>query len=491
MNHRTASSIIVGCLFAWGAIASGSTWLGCSSDSHEDDRGGTWPLQDGSVEGAQPDAHQTDAATESADTVVVEPTEIDTLFANPGMGWQTFHHVATEDDSLEGIPSGSAYYRYRWLRLQPTQETIDLEEIQNTLDKARAAGQTLMIRVMTAGSDKEYSPDWLAAAGCKIWEYKRDGPTIHAPDLDDPVCWQWHENLLRAIATRFASEPDLQMDIGSVGLWGEWHFSSTTPEIPMPSLETRKKVVDLYRELFPDLPQQALIGDVDALAYATSQGSGWRADCLGDYGFYSPTWNHMDDMYRQHVEQANATLAWQNGPVAWETCYDMSRWVQEGYDVHRIFQYAVDMHGSFVNNKSAPLPEGSQIRQEIETLLRKLGYRYVLRRLEHPRRVSGTLPVSMDWDNVGVAPAYGPYSLAVRLTSQAGDSVVLSASSKPKAWLPGLTHVQEDLVLPASMSAGTYQLAVGIIDKTGRAVVKLAIAGEQSGWYPLSEVVVP
>jgi len=144
-----------------------------------------------------------------------------------------------------------------------------------------------------------------------------------------------------------------------------------------------------------------------------------------------------------------------------------------------------------VNNKSAPLPEGSQIRQEIETLLRKLGYRYVLRRLEHPRRVSGTLPVSMDWDNVGVAPAYGPYSLAVRLTSQAGDSVVLSASSKPKAWLPGLTHVQEDLVLPASMSAGTYQLAVGIIDKTGRAVVKLAIAGEQSGWYPLSEVVVP
>jgi hypothetical protein len=45
---------------------------------------------------------------------------------------------------------------------------------------------------------------------------------------------------------------------------------------------------------------------VDTLAYATGKGTGWRADCLGDLGFFSDTWNHMD--------------AWKRGPVAWESC---------------------------------------------------------------------------------------------------------------------------------------------------------------------------
>mgnify|MGYP000930089364 CR=1 FL=1 len=48
--------------------------------------------------------------------VRVEPRESDELFANPGMGWQTFHRFADNDPNLAGLPSASAYFRFLVIR---------------------------------------------------------------------------------------------------------------------------------------------------------------------------------------------------------------------------------------------------------------------------------------------------------------------------------------------------------------------------------------
>ncbi len=428
--------------------------------------------------------------------VTVEPEEIDDLLANPGMGWQTFHTTADQDEDLAGLPSGSAYYRFTWGSLEPTDGAIDLSHVLEVLDRARTAGQTLMIRVMTAGTNESYTPSWLPAAGCAVFAYEHSGSNLIAPDLDDPVCWQRFEQLMNALAAELGDEPDLQVDIGGVGLWGEWHFSSTTPEVPMPTTATREKVVDLHRSLFPNSPQMALIGDTDTLGYATALGAGWRADCLGDLGFFSSTWNHMDDMYRQHVEEAQAGDAWQRAPVAWETCHTMQAWVDSGYDVHWIFDYALQMHGSFINNKSAPLPPGADHRSEIEQLLQKLGYRLVLRSLTHPPAVAsgGTLPLAMGWENLGVAPPYHPFQLQIRLTPPTGvtaEPVVLELGADLRSWLPGTTDVSESLTLPSSMPAGAWDLAVGVTGTPGIPMVRLAIDGRDAeGWYPLSTLTI-
>ncbi len=44
-------------------------------------------------------------------------------------------------------------------------------------------------------------------------------------------------------------------------------------------------------------------------------GTGWRADCLGDMGGFSSTWNHMEDFYQQALDQAEANDAWKKAPV--------------------------------------------------------------------------------------------------------------------------------------------------------------------------------
>ena len=426
--------------------------------------------------------------------VTAEPVESMALFANPGMGWQTFHSYADSDPDLDGLPSGSAYFRFTWKDLEPTDGDIEIDRLGSTLERAREAGQTLMFRVMTAGSDDGYAPDWLESAGCKVFTYAYGGATLEAPDLDDPMCWARFETLMTALGSAFGAEPDLQVDIGGVGLWGEWHFSSTDPEVPMPSAATRQKVVDLHLSQFPHSPQTALIGDVDTVAYATGKGTGWRADCLGDLGFFSDTWNHMDDMYKQHVQEAGAQGAWEQGPVAWESCGVMQDWVDKGYDVHDIFAYALEMHGSFLNNKSSTLPAGAQYRSEVERLLETLGYRLVMRSLTHPAKVRAgdPMPITMAWENKGVAPPYHPFGLQVRMTPPAestAEPVVLETSADVRTWLPGPSEVSESLSLPGSMPAGTWTIAVGITGTPGVPMLNLAIEGRDAeGWYPVSAI---
>lgn len=465
----------------------------CSEDSSGAAAGGTSGSAGSSPDGSSGSGGSAGSSADAGTRTTVTPVESTALFANPGMGWQTFHTYANVDPDLAGLPSGSAYFRWTWKQLEPTQGNIDFDRVTETLSKARAAGQSLMFRVMTAGSDQQYAPDWLAAAGCELFTYQSDGgPTLTAPNLDHPSCWQRFETLITELGKKLGGEPDLQIDIGGVGLWGEWHFSGTSPKVPMPSLDTRKKVVDLHLAAFPNSPQMALIGEVEALTHATAKGTGWRADCLGDLGFFSSTWNHMDDMYKQHVEQAQATAAWQVGPVAWESCGTMQDWVSKGYDVHYVFQYALDLHGSFLNNKSSPLPAGTQYRSEVEWLLARLGYRLVLRSLTHDASASagGSLALDMTWDNVGVAPPYHPFRLAVALAkSTDADPVVLESSVDVRTWLPGETKHGETFALPSSLAPGTWKLAVGILGTPGVPMLNLAIEGRNAaGWYPLSEI---
>ena len=47
--------------------------------------------------------------------VVVTPEETDEILANPGMGWETFHHTSKQDKSLPPwIPSTIQYARWGW-----------------------------------------------------------------------------------------------------------------------------------------------------------------------------------------------------------------------------------------------------------------------------------------------------------------------------------------------------------------------------------------
>ena len=314
------------------------------------------------------------AATGRGVTVIPEAT--DELLANPGTGWQTFHCFADEDKSLAGLPSGVAYFRFYWDELEPKEGAYAFEMLDGMLEKARKAGQTFAFRVMCAGTDEKemYVPEWLRTGGCPGFEYGYGGGArkYWVPDMDSPRFLEPHLKLIRALGKRYDGHPDLDhVDVGSVGLWAEWHMSDTGVEMPSP--KTQAKLVDAWMKAFPRTPVVVQIGCEPGMQRAERDGLGWRADCLGDMGGFSKSWNHMTHYYRQQLDKMGAESAWKRGPVAFESCWDMRKWAEEKWDIRFILDYALDLHASVINNKSAPIPEGT--RGEVERVIRRLGYR--------------------------------------------------------------------------------------------------------------------
>lgn len=432
----------------------------------------------------------------------VEPRESDELLANPGMGWQTFHRFADDDKNLQGLPSASAYFRFYWREIEPRDGQIDFARFDDLLAHARRAGQKLAFRIMCTGSGQYMDvPAWIKEQGCKGVEFKYGGRTHWIPDFADPLFHKAHFRLIRELGHRYDGHPDMDLlDIGSVGLWGEWHMSGTTATdtgkpVPLPSLELRQAIIDAWRAAFPNASKVILIGSEQGMARAAQDGYGWRADCLGDMGGFSKTWNHMDHFYKQQLAKTGAEEVWKLAPVAFESCWDMRKWKQENWDIRHIFDYALACHASYLNNKSAPIPEGT--RREIERFLRRQGYRLVVREVEHAASVQAGehLGVTISWENVGVAPPYRDYRVALRLRSPvdtAAQPMVLVSEKSIRGWLPGRSRTELSWRITESVPPGQYALAVGVVDPVSQTpAVQLAITGRDAeGWYPVSSLAI-
>ncbi|MCC6729467.1 MAG: DUF4832 domain-containing protein [Chthonomonadales bacterium] len=446
--------------------------------------------------------------------VTATPREIDAVMPNPHMGWETFHRPADTDRALPPwIPSTVTYLRWGWGTVEPTPGAIDTAMLDGALAAARKAGQRLAFRIMCCSSEpsEPYQPAWLARVGGRIARTTYDGVALEVPDLDDPVTLERHLSLIRRLGARYDGSPDLDhVDLGSVGWWGEWHMSGGGP-VPMPRKETCRRIVDAYLSAFRRTPLLMLIGGGEQTAYACARGAGWRADCLGDMGGFSANWCHMRQGYPQWFREASLREAWRRAPVAYESCWDMRKWVQEKWPLRYIFNYALATHASYFNNKSAPLPDGPDVRKEIERFLRRLGYRLVLRQVCHPAAVAAgtTVEVASRWQNVGSAPCYRPYRVAWRLR-RAGATRAQALGRAVSGWMPGevalftpeflesppdlppgpIVAERDRLTLRADLDPGEYALEVAVVDPATRApAVRLAIEGRATdGWYPVSHL---
>ncbi|HWH71943.1 MAG TPA: beta-galactosidase, partial [Candidatus Sulfotelmatobacter sp.] len=156
--------------------------------------------------------------------VKVHPQEVEELLANPGMGWQTFGRFADQDKQLQGLPSASAYFRFYWREIEPKEGQIDFARFDDLLAHARRAGQKLAFRIMCTGS-WEYMdvPAWLKEQGCRGVEFEYGQKQHWVPDYADARFQEAHFRLIRELGRHYDGHPDLDLvDIGSVGLWGEW-----------------------------------------------------------------------------------------------------------------------------------------------------------------------------------------------------------------------------------------------------------------------------
>ena len=435
-------------------------------------------------------------------TVIVRPKPIDDVLQNPNTGITTFNRFNgqttnpplkwSEIGPVEKVPQAAskpdfpdttiAYLRWYWNALEPERGKYRWDIVDLALQEARTHGQTLAIRLMPY-SNQDPLPSWYASTGARRANKPTDKDgAIWQPDFSDPIYLKLWGELVAEAGRRYNGNPYLDsVDISSVGYWGEgW-----SPY--MPAFQYQKALIDIWFDAFPNTTLLMNFDEPQALTYGTGRGAGWRLDCLGDLRvksdnpYFEP---EMLDVYPQQVVRSGIHEVWQKRPVSLEVCGTVSEWKRDHFDLDYILQQALRWHVTSVNLKSSPIPD--DWKPQFDTFQKKIGYRFLLRRLEYPRSVvaGSMMPIHMWWLNAGVAPAYTNYPLAVELRS-AKDNAVITVPVDVRTWLPGDAIYDGSLYVAESLPEGTYDFRVAMLDpRSGKPAIRFAIEGrDQDGWY--------
>ncbi|MFO7668449.1 MAG: DUF4832 domain-containing protein [Bacteroidales bacterium] len=448
--------------------------------------------------------------------VVIRPVEIDDVLTNPGMGFMTFQRFNGDDLNegsgwTEGFPidyqdfdgdltnpdhpaTTIAYWRIYWKYMEPEQGVYRWDMLDLALETARSRGQTLLLRIAPYGTgpDKDV-PGWYREMVGPNTVFKYNNPVNKwAVDPEDERYDHYFGGFIRAMGERYDGHPDLEaVDLSIVGAWGEGAGSELL------SQHTREALVNSYTDVFRKTPLIALMMDRETNMYANSQiPVGWRVDCIGDLGFWADEqngWTHMYDFYPQSIIDYDLEDDWKTSPLSFEICGTFLNWKEkQGYDrddVRYIFEETLKWHMSSFNAKSSPVPE--EWKDLVDDWLKKMGYRFVLRRFSYPDevKINGKLPFKSWWENNGVAPCYKDFTLAIRLKS--GDQqALLPTDADTREWMPGDNVCDGSVFVPGDLPSGTYQVQVAIVDRWNfEPRVKLAIEGRgEDGWYQLGQI---
>ena len=449
-------------------------------------------------------------------TTVIRPTEINEVLINPGMGFSTFqmfngdnitpfHDVLNESDlqafartdksaNTDHPLTSIAYFRIQWRFIEPEPGRYRWDYIDGLLNIAHRKHQTLMLRISPYRSDPDEPaqdvPDW----------YRRMvGPFRPLPtpkwlvDPEDPRYARYFGAMIRALGERYDGHPDLEsIDASILGSAGEGGGTELLTETTM------KNLMDPYIGSFTRTPLISLLHGRKHIEYLKANAAtpiGWRQDCLGDLGFWAAEqngWTHMYDYYPQTIAQYNMQDAWRLAPVSFEICGFFDTWnTEQGYSDQQV-KYIIDQslkwHMSSFNGKSSAIPK--KWDPLIEDWLKRMGYRFVLRRFSYPSVIvqNGKLSFQSWWENKGVAPCYKEYRLALRLVNDQHREIFMT-ETKVKEWLPG-DNMCNGAIFPGQLPKGEYQLQIAVVDNASRdPAVRLAIKGRLAdGWYSLGNL---
>jgi hypothetical protein len=447
---------------------------------------------------------------------IIKPKVINDVLINPGMGFMTFQRF--NGDNLnkgsgwtEGFPidyqtfdgdltnkdhpaTTIAYWRIYWKFLEPEKGAYRWDMLDKALEIARSRGQSLLLRIAPYGTgDERDVPGWyrkMVGPG-KDWKYNNP-VNAWMVDAEDPRYAEYFGGMIRALGNRYDGHPDLEaVDISIVGAWGEGAGSELL------SQTAREALINAYTDSFRKTPLIALLMDKETNMYANSQiPVGWRVDCIGDLGFWATEqngWTHMYDFYPREIINCNIQDDWKRSPVSFEICGTFLSWRdQQKYgrnEVEYIFDQSLKWHISSFNAKSSPVPpEWSDL---VDDWLRKMGYRFALRRFTYPEAAwqNGKLEYTSWWENLGVAPCYKDLVMAVRLKN--GDTkAVFITDASVRNWLPGDIVYDNAVFIPWDFPLGTCDVQIAIVDKLKHEPrVNLAIEGKMSdGWYNLGKL---
>ncbi|MFC1762560.1 DUF4832 domain-containing protein [Planctomycetota bacterium] len=438
--------------------------------------------------------------------------------ANPHKGW--YHHfpdnhinkyIVREDAHLLDFPGmDHVYIRLAWAYLESQEGKFNWDVIDDIIQKWTGHGLKIAFRIScketsTDRIEQQFAtPKWVMEAGAK-GNYYRYGEIV-GPDgpwesvFDDSVFLEKLENFLRAFAARYDGKSWLcYVDIGSIGDWGEGH-SWAGSKIDY-TMDQKKIHIDLYRKYFQKT--QLIITDDFVYSiknpdnrktlhqYVKQRGISYRDDSPLVNGYFN------DGYTKTYTVRSPEFFAdtYRKGPTVFElqhygTVKREGNWTAaEGSSISKyapgktgpdFFRGALDLlHATYIGYHGDAhdwLTDNPELTVE---LLNRCGYWFFLHHVDapDPLRIGQSNTLQMVWENKGVAPAYHPYVLKLRLVGV--KTVDIELDSGNQKWLPGETggiHPETyPMVIPEGTPPGAYDLRLKLHSNDEHRDVLLAL----------------
>jgi hypothetical protein len=386
--------------------------------------------------------------------------EISDVLPNPFKGYVPWIGIGTPE-----FQEKLQYATFAWRDLEPEKGVFDWNHLEQNWGNVALTGKLVGFRVAAEipGSDQNDIPQWLIDEGVAMRPYSIDGHDGLAPDWDDPKFLAAHHDFILALGAHYDSDDRIAwIDIGSYGFWGEWHVWLN--ESLAATQATKQAILEDYFEAFPTKPKVIAFDDDFATKYVTDRGGGIRNDCLGtddSNDWYLESLNGIDPLLNDTV--------WKTAIITGEFCGG-TQGANDGttirFDLN--LEFIKQTHWSFIGPAGGAIsPQSDEHRENLELLHKTLGYRFVLRKVEHVDSIQGgeELSVQIQVENKGVAPFYFEWPLVLYLITSE-DSVVFQTDTgvNIRNWLPG-THTETVAIqIPEEIDAQDYDVKLAIHD---------------------------
>jgi hypothetical protein len=403
----------------------------------------------------------------------------------------------------EGLPPPQptdSYQRYEWVLVEPEPGAYDFSFIEKEAEAAKAVRRKFAFRISVVNefynlyAGRDAAPDYLktlvGGTTCP-----KSGQSVWVPNWDNPLFLERAKALVDTLAAKYDADPRISYyDIGIYGDYGEWHNYGLCPAPSDPnqstvdaSVETKRALVDIQVDAFKKtrVLMNSGGGEVDAFVYALSKSP--RVGIRGD----STTANWFTTQF----ENWPPNCASSNNCKKFEAMRD--RWKTAPFATDPMDDTAANVaaliekfHLALIANSGTVVAD-----PDYPEVAKRLGYRFVLNSVTRPEAVAPGqgFTLSSAWSNVGVTPAYEPFTITWELRDATGASVARASSSRDLEKLLPTTEPESTddcFAVPAALTAGTYSLHVGVVDPNNYSPpLALAIAGVQAdGFYQLGNV---
>lgn len=448
--------------------------------------------------------------------------------ANPHKGW--YHHffdnhvnkyLVERDEELTEFPGmDHVYLRLAWAYLEPEEGRFNWRILDEQIGKWTALGLGVSLRISCreTGTDRIEqqfaTPRWVRDAGAQGGFYLKrkqvgsDGPW--EPVYDDPVFLAKLDKFIAALAARYDGKPWLRyVDIGSVGDWGEGHTSSGSGR--KYGYDALKRHVDMHTKHFRKT--QLVISDdfVCGIADPAERGR-MHAHLLGEGVSYRDDSILVDWWLsvRSETSSVNSPEFFRDAEQKTPTVLELEHygivkqkgnWIaRPGSSLEKVgggHTGADFLRGAIGQLRATYIGYHGYAREWLAEnpaltveLLNRCGYWFFPHAVEFPDTLAAgqSNPVSVVWQNRGVARAYHSYSLILRLDGpERIDREVPSGNTR---WLPGPAEKTwretYALEVPREIKPGDYEIKLKLHSREAARDVKLPLKArllDKDGFY--------